>query len=176
MNFYLKPFQQEEISREFRITGSINTYPGGLKLLYELIGPLNNLATPPFSGEPKRRDRLWEETCFELFLNMRGSDTYWEFNLSPSGDWNAYRFNAYREGMQEEQAIIEFPFRVQGSPGALEVILEFDAEKIIPPDQTVDAAVSAVLKSLNGRTTYWALAHHGMAPDFHRKDGFLIKL
>jgi len=176
MNFYLKAFQQEEISREFRITGSINRYPGGLKLLYELIGPLNKITIPPVSFKPKRMDRLWEGTCFEFFLNIRGFDAYWEFNLSPSGDWNVYRFNGYREGIHEEQAFIEFPFRVQGSPGALKVILEFDTEKIIPPDQTVDAAVSAVLRSLNGRTTYWALAHHGMAPDFHRKDGFLIKL
>jgi len=174
--FDLKPFQPEEISRDFRLTGMISRDTGRLKLLYELIGPLNNLAIPAFSGEPKRRDRLWEKTCFELFLNIRGSDTYWEFNLSPSGDWNVYRFNAYREGRQEEQAVIDLAFRVQSSPDVLKLILEINAEKIIPPYHPVNAAISAVLKSSSGRTTYWALAHNGMKPDFHTRDGFLIDL
>jgi hypothetical protein len=176
MNFSLKPFQPEEISRDFRITGSISRDPDRLKLLYELKGPLNNILIPPVSGKPKRRDRLWEETCFELFLDSNDSDTYWEFNLSPSGDWNIYRFNAYREGMQEEKAFINLPFTVQNGPEILRLVFELNAEKIIPPDRTINVAVSAVLESISGDIMYWALAHHGVKPDFHSKDGFLIEL
>jgi hypothetical protein len=176
MNFSLKPFQPEEISHKFRINGSIGREPGRLKLLYELKGALNKLAIPHSSGEPKRRDRLWQETCFELFLNINDSDTYWELNLSPSGDWNIYRFSAYREGMQEEKAFINLPFMVKNGPEILRLVFELNTDRIIPPDRAINVAVSAVLKSIRGNTTYWALAHHGAKPDFHRRDGFLIEL
>jgi hypothetical protein len=175
-NFSLKPFQQEEISHDFRITGSISRDLGRLKLVYELNGPLNNLAIPAVSNEPKRMDRLWEETCFEFFLNVKGTTIYWEFNLSPSENWNIYRFNAYREGMQEEDAFIDLPFMVQTGPEILRLVFELNGEKIIPPNRAIHVAASAVLKSISGKIMYWALAHHSAKPDFHRKDGFLIEL
>ena len=61
---------------------------------------------------PARRDRLWEETCFEFFLAVKNSPRYWEFNLSPAGHWNVYRFADYRQGMQEEPAFASLPFSV----------------------------------------------------------------
>ena len=56
---------------------------------------LQRFSLKPFPVFPRRRDRLWEETCLELFLGEEGSERYWEFNLSPAGHWNVYRFEFY---------------------------------------------------------------------------------
>ena len=42
---------------------------------------------------------LWRHTCFEAFIKAPGRTSYHEFNFAPSGQWAAYRFDAYREGM-----------------------------------------------------------------------------
>ena len=55
----------------------------------------------PAAAEPERTDGLWEHSCFELFLLDPESGAYLEFNLSPSGQWAAYRFDAYREGRRD---------------------------------------------------------------------------
>jgi hypothetical protein len=176
LNFSLKPFSQKEKSQDFRITGDIVSTPGSLELLYEVIGPVDTLVLPPASENPKRTDRLWEETCLELFLNPDGADTYWELNLSPSGDWNVYRFDAYRVGMQMEERFTSLPFRIKSKPDILSLVLELETGRIIPMDSAVNLGISAILKSESGMLTYWSLAHNGAKPDFHRKDGFAIKI
>lgn len=55
----------------------------------------------PATVGPARADGLWQRTCFELFLRRVGEEGYCEFNFSPSGEWAAYRFDSYREGMAE---------------------------------------------------------------------------
>jgi len=174
--FSLKPFRQEDISGDFNVAGKIVRHIGALTIQYELYGPLKELIIPLPSNRHERTDRLWEETCFELFLKINKTDNYWEFNLSPSGDWNIYRFKAYRDGMQEEKTFINLPFRVQKDPEILRLSLEFNVDKIIPPDQAINVAICAAIKDISGRTTYWALDHQSKRPDFHRKDGFIINL
>jgi hypothetical protein len=132
------------------------------------------LSTP--AEVPVRRDRLWEETCFEFFIAMKDSHRYWEFNLSPSGDWNVFRFSNYREGMQEERAIQTLPIRVQKGADILLLSAECDVEKILTPARGIDAGISAVIRTETGGFSYWALAHAGNRPDFHRREGFLIEL
>ena len=174
--FSLKPFQTNDISRDYVITGKIARKKYLLTILYELKGPLDDLEITPAADEPTRRDRLWEKTCFELFLSVGASDPYWEFNLSPSGDWNVYRFSAYREGMEEERRFIGLPCGVQTGPNRLRLELKVNAEKILQQDRTVNAAVSAVLKSKGGDISFWALTHKGIRHDFHSREGFLIEL
>jgi len=174
--FSLKPFKHEDTSSDFNIAGKIGRDTGILIIRYELFGPLKELIIPISSDRHGRMDRLWKETCFELFLNINKTDNYWEFNLSPSENWNIYRFNAYRDGMREEKAFINLPFRVQTGPEILRLSLGFNVDKIVPPDQAINVGVCAVIKDISSRTTYWALDHHGERPDFHRKDSFIIEL
>ena len=55
----------------------------------------------PEAEEPSRTDELWKATCFEAFLRETGSDAYQEWNFAPSGQWAAYDFTGYRDGMTE---------------------------------------------------------------------------
>ncbi len=71
--------------------------PGLLLLRYRVTGPVRSLRLPP-TAALQRTDGLWRTTCFEVFVGRPGRG-YYEWNLSPSTQWAAYGFEAYREGM-----------------------------------------------------------------------------
>jgi len=178
-SFSLKPFKEAEIRPDVpdvKITGAVGRQSNIFTIRYELRGPLSKLMVPAPTEMPTRRDGLWEKTCLEFFLAAKNSDGYWEFNLSPSGDWNVYRFVSYRQGVREEPAFESLPFHVRSEPDILELSLEIGLDEIIPADKALEVAVSAVIKSVHGAVTYWSLHHPGPRPDFHHREGFLIKL
>jgi hypothetical protein len=174
--FSLDPFSSSRASDSFQVVGEISRRSGALAVRYELTGPLDELAIPGPAVSPARRDGLWEETCFELFLAAKNSPRYQEFNLSPAGHWNVYRFADYREGMEEETAFDSLPFRVERGPNALSLVVEFDLSRVVPADQALEIGVSAVIESKSGEASHWALTHTGPEPDFHRREGFILKL
>ena len=175
-SYTLKPFPGEEKRLDLAIPGTIGRRGNTLFLDFALLGDLSGLAIPSPTGSPGRRDRLWEETCLEFFLAKKGSVRYWEFNLSPAGNWNVYRFTSYRKGMREEPAFGSLPFRVLTDPGTIRLSLELDIGKILPAGKAIEAAVCAVIKTITGNTSYWACAHPGPRPDFHRRDGFTLSV
>lgn len=174
--FSLDPFPSSGASVSFQVTGGIARRAGTLAVRYELLGPLDELMIPGPAAAPARRDGLWEETCFEFFLAAENSSRYREFNLSPARHWNIYRFADYREGMEEEAVYDSFPFRVERGPDALSLAVEFDLSRIVPADRPLEIGVSTVMKFRSGETVYWALTHPGPGADFHRREGFILKL
>jgi hypothetical protein len=175
-SFSLAPFPSARPLPSVAIDGTIARRAGTLTVRYGLCGRLRDLVIPAPAAVPDRKDRLWQDTCFELFLALRGALPYWEFNLSPAGHWNAYRFTSYREGMAEEPAFAALAFSVNNQRDAFSLALELDQGKIVPPDLAVEIAISAVLRHMDGAVTYWALTHCGPQPDFHRRDSFIIAL
>jgi hypothetical protein len=175
-SFSLQPFSAADPGPPVTITGDLGQRGQVLALRYELRGPLGELVIPTPAALPARRQGLWEATCFEFFLAAQEAPGYWEFNLSPAGHWNAYRFAAYREGMTEEGAITALPFSLQRRPDALLLSLELDLARLVWPGRPLRAGVTAVLQLAGGRMTYWDLTHPGPQPDFHRRDSFTIEL
>jgi len=176
ITFSLKPFNRDDIFRDLKIAGKISRRNNGLKMLYEISGPLEGIAIPPLSERPERMDRLWESTCFELFLKEEDKENYWEFNLSPSGHWNVFRFTAYRQGMQEEALFNSLPFTINAGRNLLRLRIEVNIEKILAREKVINAGICAVTEDRRGRIAYWAMAHPGRRPDFHRPGSFIIKL
>lgn len=127
---------------------------------------------------PRRRDELWRTTCFEAFIRPRGSEPYFELNLSPSGDWNAYRFDGYRSGMRQANINgrpdpdiwFEAGVRIQDATFDLAGEPELDAGQIW------DIGLSAVIEEDDGTKSYWALAHGAGPPDFHNPACFAYSL
>ncbi len=173
-SFSLKPFPSGR-QPDLEITGNLGRFYNNLSISYTLSGQVE-IAIPGPADFPFRKDRLWEETCFELFLCPKKMDNYWEFNLSPAGYWNVYSFTFYRQDMREEPAFQSLPFSVHLGKKALQLFLTFNMDKIIPAQQVLNVAVSAVIKTIDGSITYWALSHPGPKPDFHRRDSFIIEL
>ncbi len=174
--FCLRPFPSDGPLPELEITGSIFRSSKSFKIRFDLHGSINEIIVPPASAKISRKNGLWERTCLEFFLREKGTAEYWEFNISPSGHWNVYRFESYRKGMQEEYSIMSLPSCIIQSPEALQVELDFDLNKIIPSYNPLQVAVSAVIQHISGITTYWALDHTGPQADFHLPECFTIEL
>jgi hypothetical protein len=130
------------------------------------------IATPV---EPSRKDKLWEATCFEFFLGIPGDRNYWEFNLAPSGDWNIFQLDDYRQGLREELTFTTLPFAIDRQPNLLSLAIEIDLSKIIDRAVTaIEVSVTTVIKPCQGEISYWAISHCGKEADFHLRESFAI--
>jgi hypothetical protein len=174
--FSLKPHPLAGPRPPIEINGAIARQAHTLDLGYVLYGQVAEVVVPLPADTPGRRHRLWEGTCFEFFLAARNSPRYWEFNLSPAGHWNVYRFAGYRQGMQEETAFTSLPFSVRNRPDSVALTLEVDVARIFLPGAVLEVGLAAVVKLAGGETTYWALTHSGPQPDFHCRDSFIMEL
>ncbi len=159
MRFLLKPFPGEGNPAGLTIGGSIGRRADTLSVLCEVRGNLSKVLIPAAADAPRRRDRLWEETCLELFLGTEGSGEYWEFNLSPSGHWNVYRFTSYREGMREETAVTSLALRRPNGPGGAPPRRgDRSSARSLPAGKDLAASVAAVIGTTDGGKSHWALA------------------
>ena len=180
--FALVPFGVTEPETGLRLGGRIGREGERLWVSYGLAGPLQRLAIPPLSATPRRRDELWQATCMELFLALPDQEGYREFNLSPSGDWNVYQLDGYRRGLRPDPAWTVLPLRRRdpnpeaGADAALEIHLSTTLPPELAAAPELEAAVTTVLQLQDGSCRYWALRHLGAEPDFHRRDGFALRL
>ena len=147
-----------------------------LSLRYRLEDPERLVLVPPANATPHRCDDLWTSTCFEVFLAEPGAEPYWEVNLSPSGDWNVYRLSGYRQGLAPEPAISALPFVVEREGGGLDLEVTLDLGALPLAGLPLELAVTAVVELRDGEILYWALTHPGAEADFHRRDGFLLRI
>jgi hypothetical protein len=134
--------------------------------------PLSRFVIPELV-EPLRADELWRSTCFEAFLKPENAPGYREWNFAPRGNWAAYDFSTYREGM--EKADVENGPYVRMEDNftwwALGATIAVDAE------QVWHLGLSAIIEEKEGAKSYWALAHPtGEKPDFHQADCFVGRL
>ena len=174
--FRLIPFEGKSAPLNWIVTAHLSRRFNILAIRFELSGNLQEIVIPPLANAPSRKDRLWEQTCFECFLAPVGACRHWELNLSPAGHWNVYRFEDYRRGMGEEAAMRSLPFRVHGGQDSLQISLELDLSSILAGESALDVGVSAAILSTAGGLTHLALTHPGHQPDFHRRDGFISSL
>lgn len=174
-SFSLEPFSPG-LRSALQINGWLARRGQVLALQYAFLGPLSQVALPVPAVKPERRHGLWQETCFEFFLGVKNAPGYWEFNLSPAGDWNVYRFSGYRSGMAEETVLASLPFRVQVREDLLRLDLEADLTAILPAGRSLELGLAAVVRLRDGAMTYWALTHPGPRPDFHRRESFIMVL
>jgi hypothetical protein len=175
IDFTLQPFPEDRRLPAIEIDGKIDRSDGRLSIEYQLIGDLTQVEIAP-PASPCRKFALWEATCFEFFLGVPGDRNYWEFNLSPAGDWNIFHLDDYRQGLRDELAFTSLPFTVERQANFLLLALEFDLSKIVSVERSIEVSVTTVIKSIGGEMSYWALTHGGLEADFHRRDSFAIEI
>ncbi|MBE9011880.1 DOMON-like domain-containing protein [Pseudanabaenaceae cyanobacterium LEGE 13415] len=171
-NFSLHPFDIAFAPATLNLSGSVNRTDNRLILQFDLFDSLSN-ALIPVAKSPTRQHNLWQTTCFEFFIGVQNSSQYWEFNLSPSGDWNVYRFESYRAEMQEESAFSSLPFELETR--SLHTILSIDLNlNRLNLTQSIDLGITAVIET--NQLSYWALKHCGKEADFHIRESFALQL
>jgi hypothetical protein len=148
-----------------------------IALTYILKGEIARLKIPT-PRLPRIADRLWEHTCFEVFVCMKDKPQYCEFNFAPSGEWAAYAFHRYRDGGSLDNEELAPTITVRKAKDSLEVeaIIRLDRLPMIQAQAWLRLALSAVVEEENGVLSYWALKHPPGKPDFHSPDSFALEL
>lgn len=172
--FTLIPFDPEKIN--CKITGSINTTaPGLLVLQYQFSADLTEITWPAPSEKPQRKDKLWQQTCMELFIAEKNSERYFEFNFSPNGDWQCYEFLSYRS-LSNQPKDIKPPIidKLDNSRGvSYSVALDTAPLSLGAP---LRLGINTVLLHHNGDQAYFSLLAQSGTPDFHARDSFKMTL
>jgi hypothetical protein len=143
------------------VTASITATPQGCEAEFRLDGHIPAITLPP-PASPARRDNLWQTTCFEIFWQPLGGKGYREFNLSPSGQWAAYDFDSFREGMRD--APVE-AIAIACSHDEAGLVLRASIAAELPDPAQV--ALNAVVEHADGGKQFWALAFPPGKPEFH---------
>ena len=152
---------------------SVSRAEGKLTVTYRLDGYMDRLRVP-LERPACATDRLWEHTCFELFVARSGAPGYHELNFAPYGTSAVYAFEDYRQRL-ESDLTAKTPRRQWGD-ASFELIAEIELSALDPAyvDAEIVLGVSAVIEDIDGQLSYWALAHPQPKPDFHHRDAFAL--
>ena len=164
---------------DLQVSARFHLDSGLLTIRYEVKGPdVPGLLLPQKEPKapPERKDGLWEHTCFEAFLARPLDSGYWEINVASSRDWNCYRLSNYREGLELERRITSIQVNpIQSvSKSQFSLAAEVNLSTIFPADDRLkfQLGLTAVIETLDGAKSYWAITHCGPKPDFHLRESF----
>ena len=168
----LRPFLPP-LAGAYKVKAHIHQKENQLKLLYIIKGDIKLLNISKEEKSPLRMEGLWESTCFELFLKNKNQKRYLEFNFSPSGHWNCYSFDHYRQGLQEFDQLsrMDIHFKKDDHFAEMKVTLVFKegpyfSQRYFDQGEML-AGPSVVLEDKDQNKSYWALGHPKKQADFH---------
>lgn len=175
-SFSLIPFSAQDVPA-ITIKGQVARQSNTFYVRHVIAGNLRAVALQSLNASPARKDELWRTTCFEFFLAIKNTSQYWEFNMSPSGDWNVYVMDAYRQvGMRAEMRIKRFPFDVRKeADGLLSLEMAINLDPIINSEKPIEVGIASVIQMKDGKETYWALLHPRPEADFHVRESFVLE-
>ncbi len=151
------------------ISGSLTILPSEIRVHWKL-GPDLDVCFP-FESEvlapAARKHKLWERTCFELFV--RQGERYTELNLSPLRDWNCYSFTGERVGMTESTGLVPLSIHANRAAHGYDLTARLHHNFC----GQCHIGVCAVLETATDKH-FLALHHPGPIPDFHNPDGHVL--
>jgi len=145
------------------------------------VFPLTKLDIPAARPKPEARERLWEHTCFEVFVQAEGMNSYLEWNASPSGDWAVFAFRAYRDRIPLEGPGFDPALHIKEDEGGLEIAMTLQTSAWLafwPQARTSGfrLGLASVLRDASGGLSYWSLLHPSVKPDFHDARSYILEL
>lgn len=143
------------------VTAAVTATPRGCEAEFRLDGAIAGIVLPA-ARTPARCDNLWQTTCFEIFWQPLGGTAYREFNLSPSTQWAAYDFDAFRDGMRDAP-VDEISITCSHDDAGLVFKASISAD--LP--QPAQVALNAIVQNADGVRQFWALAFPPGKPEFH---------
>jgi hypothetical protein len=174
-SFSLIPFSTQDVPA-ITIKGQVARQSNTFYIRHVIAGDLGAVALPLLNANPARKNELWRTTCFEFFLAIKNTPQYWEFNMSPSGDWNIYVMDAYRQvGMREESCIKGLPFDIWKEADSLSLETVINLDPIIASEKPIEVGIASMIQTKNSKETYWALLHPRPEADFHARESFVLE-
>lgn len=154
----------------FNLSVRLNLHPNEVTIRYCISGDFNNVNLLNSEINPCKMNRLWENTCFEVFFKNSNNEEYLEFNFSPKLEWNCFKFNGYRNKIDNYNQKITPVLQVEKNSDIYILEVCIDRSSIGFNDFVIGA--SAVI-SENGELSYWAVKHTSNVPDFHKFESFI---
>jgi hypothetical protein len=166
-SIFLKPFGSTTIG----VGGSLQIEDNLIEASFFIADPQNRVKKPPAAEKLviKRKDGLWQTTCFEIFIADPSTESYFEINLSPWGLWNAYVFDRYRLPQPPKVTEDIKIMRLQWQEDTLSATLQLNSK-----NKKWHCALTTVVETNNGEKSYFASQHSGQAPDFHLRKNFSL--
>ncbi|WP_127715941.1 hypothetical protein [Halobacteriovorax sp. HLS] len=170
--FQLKPYKESDLQvhlqAEFLLKDKI------IELRFELRDPHCKVNLEQLNVA-KRVIGLWEKTCFEFFILNTKSKDYYEFNFSPSSDWNCFYFSKKGDPLNEYTQIESIETEALKTNESYQLTVKLHADsfhnEFLKPE-FMKIALTSVLKS-NEELSYWAISHQDLRPNFHHFDSFV---
>lgn len=162
-------------NRDISVVCSVECPEDRSSLTVSFAGKGQDLAQiifPSLTNEPARTDQLWLSTCFEFFLGTPTSSQYWEWNVSPSADWNVFHFTGYRESKREEERIENIKPTITISPEKFFLSWKIDYQRLDIDLENAIVQPTAILFSKKAEESFWAPKHSGTRADFHLQKNF----
>jgi hypothetical protein len=178
--FSLIPFDSSNSPTQ-QISVDLNQTDHALYISYKLTGDLSQIDIGNGTPNHQRQMKLWEKTCFELFLKHAEHEDYLEFNFSPLFEWNSFYFPHKGAPLKEFEAVEKIKIDILRSSDVFQLIAEIESQNLPRHFQKASsegkllAGITTVLKEKNLRMSYWALAHKDQKPNFHHFDSFIYK-
>jgi hypothetical protein len=150
---------------------------GVLEAAFRLAGAVSSIRLPPL-GATRPGSRLWEHTCFELFVARGLEQEYYELNLAPSGEWAIYAFRDYRQAASLSRELAPPDISVRKNDELVELEARISLRELLSSSDPARwrIGLSAVVEESDGRRSYWALRHPRDRPDFHHPDALVLWL
>jgi len=154
----------------YQVNAEIILIKKTLYLKYIISGNISQIKLTP----SKQSSELWRNTCFELFLSNNNITEYLEFNWSPDGRWNTFKFNDYRD--RANQNIFE---ESHSSVERQNNNIIFKTKIILPKyNHYISLDLNNLLIGMSvivetDTLEYWSNQHLHHRPDFHNRNNFL---
>ncbi len=163
--------------REINLIGAIETPGTGiLQVGFWANDPNQSIIWgEQLAGFP-RRDFLWQQTCFELFVGVKEQDYYREINLSSSHAWQAYQFEEYRYPEQmppvtaQDIELVDLQRTRFGLTATVDINPFLHQQQLKMQDLFI--GISAVIATPQHQHLF-AMQHSGIQADFHNKRDWL---
>ena len=170
----LRPFEIIQGQGPISVSGQVELSVSGLlQVEFQLYDPQSRVkkpAAPAAYSEFARKDDLWKTTCFEVFLATPGTESYFEFNFSPWGAWNAYQFAAYRQPQPPQKVkdvqVLELLWENNRLTSRVQL-----GPQLLNPAQ-LEVSLTTVIETVSAEKIYFARNHKGPRPDFHLRESF----
>jgi len=172
----LFPNQSDDEITHMTVSGAMQLSMKQLDITFQLAGNINVLQLPEITPTPSRTDKLWENTCFEVFVAEPRDPNYWEYNISPSHNWAVFHFTGYRSAKSDELTVDKIIVNSHSiSPN------QYQIQTILPLPQALhnknlQVGVSTILRDRQDTIYYYALTHLSQNPDFHDRNCFTLLL
>ncbi|HAG92296.1 MAG TPA: hypothetical protein DCL41_10505 [Bdellovibrionales bacterium] len=160
--FNLRPFEN---ANGVSILVGMEIDDGAIHFKFEILSKTQiTFETLKSELSRERKDELWKSNCFELFFSF-GQASYFEMNLSPSGDWQFYEFETYRQRAALPNEFQIFQLQSQKSKDGYEISGTIESQTLNLTE--IQSLHPCVILNLNGKNSFWAPQHNLGSPDFH---------